>query len=120
MHPAFSVIIFTSLSGAGYGSLAILAAVKYFDFFALNPLYGFFSSAISLLIVTVGLISSTTHLGHPRRAWRALSQWRSSWLSREGVFAVLSYLPAGVFWAFSSSVLACCDTALLRAPIPFV
>ena len=42
MHPAFSVIIFTSLSGAGYGSLAILAAVKYFDFFALNPLYGFF------------------------------------------------------------------------------
>ena len=97
MHPAFSVIIFTSLSGAGYGSLAILAAVKYFDFFALNPLYGFFSSAISLLIVTVGLISSTTHLGHPRRAWRALSQWRSSWLSREGVFAVLSYFPAGVF-----------------------
>ena len=70
MHPAFSVIIFTSLSGAGYGSLAILAAVKYFDFFALNPLYGFLSSAISLLIVTVGLISSTTHLGHPRRAWR--------------------------------------------------
>ena len=33
MHPAFSVIIFTSLSGAGYGSLAILGALKYFDFF---------------------------------------------------------------------------------------
>jgi sulfite dehydrogenase (quinone) subunit SoeC len=43
------------------------------------------------------------HLGHPERAWRALSQWRSSWLSREGVMAVLTYLPAlvfGVGWVF--------------------
>ena len=67
MHPAFSVIIFTSLSGAGYGSLAILAAVKYFDFLRQSTLW-IFSSTISLFIVTVGLISSTTHLGHPRRA----------------------------------------------------
>src|SRR5262249_13630620 len=34
------------------------------------------------------------HLGKPLRAWRALSQWRSSWLSREGVAALLTYLPA--------------------------
>ena len=97
MHPAFSVIIFTSLSGAGYGSLAILGALKYFDFFVINPLLGFLSSMIAILMITIGLISSTTHLGHPRRAWRALSQWRSSWLSREGVFAVLTYFPASIF-----------------------
>ena len=45
-------------------------------------------------LITAGLLSSTFHLGHPERAWRALSQWRSSWLSREGVLAVLTYLPA--------------------------
>ena len=38
--------------------------------------------------LTVGLVSSTLHLSHPERAWRAFSQWRSSWLSREGVAAV--------------------------------
>jgi DMSO reductase anchor subunit len=49
--------------------------------------------------VTAGLLSSTFHLGHPERAWRAFSQWRSSWLSREGVAAVFTYLPAGMFAA---------------------
>ncbi|MDC0999271.1 dimethyl sulfoxide reductase anchor subunit, partial [Alphaproteobacteria bacterium] len=42
--------------------------------------------------------SSTAHLGHPERAWRALSQWRSSWLSREGVFAIITFIPASIFW----------------------
>jgi sulfite dehydrogenase (quinone) subunit SoeC len=37
------------------------------------------------------------HLGHPERAWRAISQWRSSWLSREGVMALATYVPALVF-----------------------
>ena len=35
----------------------------------------------------------------PERAWRAFSQWRSSWLSREGVLAVLTYPPALGFTA---------------------
>ena len=39
-------------------------------------------------------VASTAHLGHPERAWRAVSQWRSSWLSREGALALLTYLPA--------------------------
>jgi DMSO reductase anchor subunit len=47
-----------------------------------------------------GLTSSTLHLGHPERAWRAFSQWRSSWLSREGVLAVLSFVPAAIFAFF--------------------
>jgi DMSO reductase anchor subunit len=40
-------------------------------------------SLISLLLLGLGLIASLFHLGHPERAWRALSQWRTSWLSRE-------------------------------------
>ena len=47
-------------------------------------------------LITVGLLSSTAHLGRPERAWRAFSQWRSSWLSREGVMAVATYVPAGL------------------------
>src|SRR5581483_5371303 len=58
---------------------------------------------LSLTTVTVGLLSSTFHLGRPERAWRALSQWRSSWLSREGVFSILTYVPVaalGFGWLF--------------------
>ncbi|MBT7147996.1 MAG: dimethyl sulfoxide reductase anchor subunit [Rhodospirillales bacterium] len=61
-----------------------------------------------LALVSAGLLSSTFHLGHPERAWRAFSQWRSSWLSREGVLAVVTYGPAlcvGWIW-FTSGALA--------------
>ena len=51
-----------------------------------------FVSGFTLGVIGTGLLSSTLHLGHPERAWRALSQWRSSWLSREGVLAVLVLL----------------------------
>src|SRR3546814_9931283 len=49
---------------------------------------------MALAAITAGLRSCTVHLGHPERAWRAFSQWRSSWLSREGVAAVIAYAPA--------------------------
>ncbi|NLH80879.1 MAG: dimethyl sulfoxide reductase anchor subunit, partial [Phyllobacteriaceae bacterium] len=42
-------------------------------------------------------VSSTFHLGRPERAARALTQWRSSWLSREGVLAIATFVPALVF-----------------------
>jgi DMSO reductase anchor subunit len=44
-----------------------------------------------------GLLSSTFHLGHPERAWRALSQWRSSWLSREGIAAIATLVLFGIY-----------------------
>lgn len=94
MHPALSVIFFTTLSGTGYGMLAWLglhAAVALPTWPRGTVLAAF---AIALLLVTVGLLCSVGHLGKPLRAWRAFSQWRSSWLSREGVLAVLTYLPA--------------------------
>ncbi|PKL95338.1 MAG: DMSO reductase [Gammaproteobacteria bacterium HGW-Gammaproteobacteria-8] len=49
---------------------------------------------LALALVSIGLLSSLLHLGQPTRAWRALSQWQTSWLSREGVLAVISYAPA--------------------------
>jgi len=101
MNPAYSVILFTTASGAGYGLLALLGFVGFNHGPASSFFFGLVAIVIALGLITIGLLSSTFHLGHPERAWRAFSQWRSSWLSREGVAAVLTYVPAvlfGVMW----------------------
>lgn len=103
MHPSLSVIFFTTASGAGYGLLALLGVLAPFGMVPADPLFGFVALALALGAITLGLLSSALHLGQPGRAWRAFSQWRSSWLSREGVAAVATYLPAGLFgiaWVF--------------------
>ena len=92
MHPAFSVIAFTSLSGMGYG-LAVVLGVGLLDGASLGGQIGY---VIALLLISAGLASSTFHLGHPERAILALTQWRSSWLSREGVLAIITFLPLGL------------------------
>jgi len=97
MHPAYSVIIFTSSSGAGYGLLIWLALARLTGAWDMSPLIAAIACLVALALITTGLLSSTFHLGHPERSWRAFSQWRSSWLSREGVFAVLTYPAALVF-----------------------
>jgi len=100
MHPAFSVIFFTTLSGAGYGLMAWLGALAVLQHGGIAGAPELSLRALgagllaSLLLVTAGLLSSTAHLGKPLRSWRAFSQWRTSWLSREGVMAVLTYAPA--------------------------
>jgi DMSO reductase anchor subunit len=103
MHPAYSVILFTTASGAGYGLLVWLALLAAVGALPADPMLGVTGLGLALALITVGLLSSTAHLGHPERAWRAFSQWRTSWLSREGVAAVATYVPAGVFafgWIF--------------------
>lgn len=97
MNPAYSVILFTTASGAGYGLLALLGLVAFNHGQASSPAFALTTTAIALALITTGLLSSTLHLGHPERAWRALSQWRSSWLSREGVAAVATYPIALMF-----------------------
>src|SRR5690242_17112430 len=97
MHPALSVIVFTTMSGAGYGLLAWLGAWAMMGGLPPNRGLAAVSLALSLGAITIGLLSSTVHLGHPERAWRAFSQWRSSWLSREGVASVATYAPALLF-----------------------
>ena len=97
MHPALSIIVFTTLSGMGYGLLAWLCLLAPLGIIPIAPLPGLAAEALGLLFVTAGLLSSSLHLGHPERAWRALSQWRSSWLSREGIASLVTYIPALVF-----------------------
>lgn len=97
MNPALSVIFFTSLSGAGYGLLFWAALAALTGGVPARALL--VATLLGLAMATVGLLSSTLHLGKPLRAWRAFSQWRTSWLSREGVAAVLTYVPALAFVA---------------------
>jgi DMSO reductase anchor subunit len=94
MKPAPSIIGFTTASGLGYGMLFVLAIGALTGLIPIQRWCGAVALFIALAAITGGLIASTFHLGHPERARLAFSQWRSSWLSREGVAAVITYLPA--------------------------
>jgi DMSO reductase anchor subunit len=124
MHPALSVIVFTTASGAGYGLLAWLGVWAAAGWLPAHRGLAAASLALSLGAITVGLLSSMLHLGHPERAWRAFSQWRSSWLSREGVASTATYAPALLFalgwvvvgstagiWALFGALAAACAAA---------
>src|SRR5690349_1058919 len=106
MHPSFAIIVFTTISGAGYGLLALSGLAAAVGALPNERSFAYTASTLSLGLIVAGLLSSTLHLGHPERAWRALSQWRSSWLSREGVAALATFVPALGFaaaWIFLSS-----------------
>jgi DMSO reductase anchor subunit len=94
MNPAFSVIILTTASGAGYGMLVWLGVLDAFGVLPGTRWFGVVATLLALALSGAGLLASTFHLGHPERAWRAVSQWRSSWLSREGILGMVTNLPA--------------------------
>lgn len=97
MKPALSVIFFTVSSGAGLGLLALLALARLFH--STPPSANWWAAlGLAALLITAGLISSTFHLANRKNAWRAFSRFATSWLSREGVFAVLLY-PVAVLYA---------------------
>ncbi len=101
MKPAGSIVFFTTASGAGYGMLFWLGVLGALGILPETIGFGLIALGLATALFTAGLLSSTAHLGHPERAWRALSQWRSSWLSREGVAALLTYVPVlllGLLW----------------------
>lgn len=101
MKPAFSVIFLTTLIGAGQGLFLALFTHQSYALFGLLPLqadsfYGY-GSLLALLFLTGGLAASFFHLGHPARAWRSVTQWRTSWLSRE-VIVLPAFMGAVLFY----------------------
>jgi DMSO reductase anchor subunit len=107
MHPAFSIIFFTITSGLGYGLLffsglyVVLDRTGNITESLFSPLV--VSSIIGLTLVALGILSSILHLANPKNAWRAFLRFRSSWLSREGVFALLTF---PVVFAFIYTIIA--------------
>ncbi len=84
MHPAGSIIYFTVASGFGFGFLFFLGLGSP----DVEGAAAFWRYFVAYGLAVTGLCSSLLHLGNPQRAWKALSQWRTSWLSREGVVAI--------------------------------
>ena len=105
MHPAFSVIFLTTLIGVGQGMFLALFTGQSYSAVELLPsqdsthFYGV-GAFIALLFLIGGLIASFFHLGRPERAWRAATQWRTSWLSREVIV-----LPILMFFVFVYGVM---------------
>jgi DMSO reductase anchor subunit len=88
MRPDFSVLLLTTLIGAGQGLFLALFTVQVYALFALLPpqdghAFHAHGSLVALVFLVAGLVASFFHLGRPERAWRAAACWRTSWLSRE-------------------------------------
>lgn len=103
MKPAASVLLLSTCTGFGFGLLAWLGGYAALGMLPqhVQPLVAV-DVGVAILFSSVGLIASMFHLEHKERAWRSFTQWRSSWLSREGIAAVLTYPIAiafgAVFW----------------------
>lgn len=96
MRPAFSIVLFTTLSGTGFGlwcwlGLRIATGRMLTPF---EPIGWAIGLMLGAGLVVVGVIASLWHLGKPLRVWRAFSQWRSSWMSREGVLSIAALAAA--------------------------
>ncbi len=107
MHPAWSMILFTTLAGAGQGLLLALVGVDAAARLGLmaSPERTFFlaGTALVLLLCAAGLVAATFHLGRPMRAWRAISMWRTSWLSRE-VITLPAFMAVVFGWGWAHGV----------------
>jgi DMSO reductase anchor subunit len=95
MHPAPSVIVFTTFSGLGFGLLIFLGL----GYPAVTGWMAFIFFAIAYAMAVGGLTASTFHLGHPERAVKAFTQWRTSWLSREAWTSVAALVVMGLYGA---------------------
>jgi sulfite dehydrogenase (quinone) subunit SoeC len=124
MTPAGSILLLTTLTGFGYGLIAWLGILACIG--VLPPAAPFVPVAvvIGLGFANAGLIASMLHLGRPERAWRAFSQWRSSWLSREGVAAISAFPPtiafAALWWTLGPEALATRIVAVVAAALSLI
>ncbi|MCX8101295.1 MAG: dimethyl sulfoxide reductase anchor subunit [Geminicoccaceae bacterium] len=107
MHPAPSLIAFTTLAGAGYGLLAVWSLAGLAGLVPAAPRAGAAGLLPALALIGAGLLASRFHLARPERALLAFTQWRTSWLSREAVAAAATVLPALVlagFWILAGRI----------------
>jgi DMSO reductase anchor subunit len=141
VRPAWSVILLTTLAGAGQGLFLALFAADAYDAArgaaSLAPVFVAAAVAASLALTGAGLLASFFHLGHPERAWRSAAMWRTSWLSREVIalplFMALAAAYGALHWLSRSqdalavgafAVLACLAlfvcTAMIYACLKFL
>jgi DMSO reductase anchor subunit len=100
MHPAPSIILFTVLSGFGFGLTSIVGLLQFLNQISMVDIIIF--SSMGLFFSTIGLISSFFHLANKKNAIKSMSQWQTSWLSREAISSIfcLSIVVGNVGWIF--------------------
>ena len=120
MRPQFSIIFFTTLAGMAQGLLFFIALLNIEAPILSAPFLAILALPVSFILLTLGLVASFFHLGHPERAWRAAMMWRTSWLSREVLalptvmlltamtflFVISGLVPAWLWAALLISILA--------------
>ena len=97
MHPAFSILFFTTLSGVAQGLVALLAFAALAGL-PLSPAFVLQALTVAEVLLLAGLASSFLHLGHKMRAWRAVLMWRTSWMSREVIVLPACIGLVGLWW----------------------
>ena len=120
MHPALSVVVFTTASGAGCGLLLLAGIMAAVGLMGGDPAFTAVAVAVGAVLLGGGLLASSAHLGRPERMLRAVTQWRSSWLSREAVVALATFIPSAVLflgcvlgWGASAIAISGAATAVL-------
>ncbi len=91
MHPPISLIWFFLTAGVSIGLFNFVYFMELLTLFGKNTAMPrdavLLSLAISLVLIGLGAIGASFHLGHKFRAWKAIRRFRTSWLSREAVFS---------------------------------
>ena len=95
MHPAPSVILFSTLSGAGFGLMFFLGVGEP----EVVGWVAFVFYLIAYALAVGGLFSAFFHLKNKKNAWKAYREWRTSWLSREMWCAIAALLVMGLYAA---------------------
>lgn len=115
MRPQFSIIFFTTLAGMAQGQLFFVALLNIEGPVLSAPFLSMLALPISFILLSLGLVASFFHLGHPERAWRAAMMWRTSWLSREVIALplVMALTAITFFFVISGMVPAWIWAALL-------
>ena len=97
MHPAFSILFFTTLAGSAQG-LVVLLALCVLTGQPLQPGFLPMALVVALLLLLAGLAASFLHLGRKERAWRAVLMWRTSWMSREVIVLPAFIMLVALWW----------------------
>jgi DMSO reductase anchor subunit len=97
MHPAFSILFFTTLAGSAQGLIVALAMASLLRV-PMAPGFLLTALAVAEVLLVAGLGASFLHLGHKMRAWRAALMWRTSWMSREVIVLPAFIALVAVWW----------------------
>jgi len=94
-HSHFPLVVMTVLTQLSVGTFTTIWLLQLFGRAARLGI----AAIISLLVGGLALGASTMHLGRPAHAYRALTMWKRSWLSREVLMFSLFSNVAGFYAA---------------------